>query len=587
MRFFHLCILTLFLLFSYNAFTKTIDEQFSEAESLIDIDQTKEALALLKTIEPTNEKQTAKQYYLLGRLYYALGKFGKADEFYMDANLEDPTEPKYQVGLSQTSFALGKLKLSERYATSALRDDPDLIEAELMLAMILSHTGKKQEAEKKFLDLIKVQQTNKPLLLTYAKFLEELDLRQKAISTLEDFLMKNPNSPDILDYLGRLYWFDGQLELAIEKREAAAKLYQKNGKFVMTQSITEWVNSVKEKLDVEKKKEEERKKKLLPQKAEPQFTPNPNNEIEPFPDIIYEHARSTGSGFIINDGYQIVTNRHVVEGAYKIFVRNGFGELRFATIAKMSEYDDLALLTLDTPYDPLYSLSIPEDYKLRTGQSALVMGFPLASSIGDTAPSFTQGIVSKTTGLRDNVGKFIITSKLNPGNSGGPIFSDTGELIGVAVAKLNSLLFVKGDAKTDFIPEDVNVAIKVERVKRFIQSSDPVVDLPKLDLVDLYDLKLPSVVMIVSLKPKEEVVEENNEENELEEAIKECQSHYDSIENPTITRRQFNALCECYVNGLAGIYDQEEANSQSKFNKKSDKFSREEEELMRYCESKI
>ncbi len=93
--------------------------------------------------------------------------------------------------------------------------------------------------------MIKVQQTNKPLLLTYAKFLEELDLRQKAISTLEKFLIKNPNSPDILDYLGRLYWFDGQSELAIEKREAAAKLYQKNGKFVMTQSITEWVNSVK------------------------------------------------------------------------------------------------------------------------------------------------------------------------------------------------------------------------------------------------------------------------------------------------------------------------------------------------------
>ena len=148
MRFFQLCILTLFLLFSFNAFTKTIDEQFSEAESLIDIDQTKEALALLKTIELTNEKQTAKQFYLLGRLYYALGKFGKADEFYMDANLEEPTEPKYQVGLSQTSFALGKLKLSERYATSALRDDPDLIEAELMFAIILSHTGKKKKLKK-------------------------------------------------------------------------------------------------------------------------------------------------------------------------------------------------------------------------------------------------------------------------------------------------------------------------------------------------------------------------------------------------------------------------------------------------------
>ena len=120
----------------------TTDEQFKDVESLIDIDQTKEALELLKTIEPENETQTARQFYLLGRIYYSLGKFGKADEFYMDANLQDPTEPKYQVGLSQTSFALGKLKLAERYANSALRDDPDLIEAELMLAIILSHSGK-------------------------------------------------------------------------------------------------------------------------------------------------------------------------------------------------------------------------------------------------------------------------------------------------------------------------------------------------------------------------------------------------------------------------------------------------------------
>ena len=100
----------------------------------------------------------------------------------MDANLEDPTEPKYLVGLSQTNFALGKLKLAQRYANSALRDNPDLIEAELILAMILNQTGKKQEAEKRFVDLIKVQPANKNLHLTYAKFLETLDLRKKAIS---------------------------------------------------------------------------------------------------------------------------------------------------------------------------------------------------------------------------------------------------------------------------------------------------------------------------------------------------------------------------------------------------------------------
>ncbi|MDC6447907.1 trypsin-like peptidase domain-containing protein [Alphaproteobacteria bacterium] len=501
----------------------------------------------------------------------------------MDANLEDPTEPKYQVGLSQTSFALGKLKLSERYATSALRDDPDLIEAELMLAMILSHTGKKQEAEKKFLDLIKVQQTNKPLLLTYAKFLEELDLRHKAISTLEDFLTKNPNSPDILDYLGRLYWFDGQSELAIEKREAAAKLYQKNGKFVMTQSITEWVNGVKEKLMVEKKKEEEKKKKALPPKNKPKFTPNPGYGIEPFPDYYYDHPVGTGSGFIINNGKQIITNRHVIEGAFKIFVRNGFGELRYATIEKISEYDDLALLTLDEPYDPAYSLIIPENYIIKTGQNALVMGFPLTSVLGDTAPSLTQGIVSKTTGWGDNIGTFSFTSKANKGNSGGPIFSGNGELIGVTVSKLPKKDFL---VNKEFIPEDVNFGIKINRVQRFIQSSEPAQNLEKLELEDLYELKLPSVVMILNILPKEkeEIIEI---EDEIKKEIELCQAEYNPEKYPDVTKEQFNVFCICYINGLVEIYDNEEAKYQAKFNKPSDNYTNKEEEIIKYCASKI
>ena len=84
---------------------ESVEDILKDAENLIEIDQNKEALQLLKSIEPENNIQIAEQLYLLGRLYFALGKFGKADEFYMDANLLNPTEPQYKVGLSQTSYA--------------------------------------------------------------------------------------------------------------------------------------------------------------------------------------------------------------------------------------------------------------------------------------------------------------------------------------------------------------------------------------------------------------------------------------------------------------------------------------------------
>ena len=586
MRFINVFVLVLFLIFSFSVFTKTIDEQFSEAESLIDINETKEALALLKTIEPENDEQTAEQYYLLARLYYVIGKFSKANDFYRDASLLYPGEPKYQVGLSQTSYALGKLKLAERYANLALKYNPDLVEAELMLALVLNRYGEKKLAEKRFLDLIELQPSNEILFLNYAKFLEQSNSRKKAITLLEDFIIKNPNNPDLLDYLGRLYWFAGQSEKAIEKRKAAAKLYSQSGKFVLTKSITEWVNSVQEKVLAEKINEEEKRKKALPSKHKHKFIYNPGTEIEPFPSYYFDqgYPAATGSGFVINEGKQIITNKHVIEGAYKIFVRNGFGELRYATVEKISEYDDLALLTLDEPYNPDYSIQIPENYNLRTGQSALIMGYPLVSQLGESSPSFTQGVVSKTTGFFDDPGTYQLTSKLNKGNSGGPVFSDTGELIGVAVQKINTTLLIEYDG---YIIEDVNIAIHVDRVRRFIKSSEPSKNYDKLELADLYELRLPSVVMVLNILEKEEEIVEKSEEDEINEAIEVCQSNYDPKKYPELSKKQFNELCVCYIDGLVKIYDEEEEEYRASYNEPSDKFEDLEEEIIKNCIAKL
>ena len=120
--------------------------------------------------------------------------------------------------------------------------------------------------------------------------------------------------------------------------------------------------------------------------------------VEPFPvkatDEIY-----SGSGFIVNNGTQIITNQHVIEGNKTIYVRNGIGELRKATVKKAVKSDDLALLDLERPFNSEYSLDIPNNYKLRIGQKAYVMGFPLADFLGENMPSITEGIISKDVGM--------------------------------------------------------------------------------------------------------------------------------------------------------------------------------------------
>ena len=112
------------------------------------------------------------------------------------------------------------------------------------------------------------------MFLTYAKFLEQTENRKKAISTLEKFIIKNTDTPKVHDYLGRLYWFNGELDLAIKKRERAALLYRKSGNMLMSSSISKWINSKKEIIIAErKKKEEEEEKKVIP--AKPHDIPSP------------------------------------------------------------------------------------------------------------------------------------------------------------------------------------------------------------------------------------------------------------------------------------------------------------------------
>ena len=154
----------------------------------------------------------------------------------------------------------------------------------------------------------------------------------------------------------------------------------------------------------------------------------------------------------------------------------------------------------------------------------------------------------------------------------------------MAVQKINTTLLIEHDG---YIIEDVNIAIHIDRVKRFIQSSEPAQNLPKLDLADLYELKLPSIVMILNILPKEEEIIETSEEDEINKAIEVCQSDYDPVKLPNVTRRQFNKFCECYINGLVEIYDQKESNYQAKFNKPSENFVSEEEEIIKYCASII
>ena len=224
---------------------------------------------------------------------------------------------------------------------------------------------------------------------------------------------------------------------------------------------------------------------------------NQSQDIEPIK-VVTKGDIGTGSGFITNQGFWVVTNRHVVENADRIIVRNGTGKIRHVAKYFLDDQDDIALLYLEEPYPADYSVEMTDIIDPTGGDELFVMGFPLTSVLGSHHPSITEGIVSKEAGFGDMPNHFLLTANLNEGNSGGPIFSRDGRVLGIAVAKLDKTKVLE---TTGMLPEDVNVGIKGQEVRRFLRANVPPSSdaRPALSPREAYSALRSQVVLVVSI----------------------------------------------------------------------------------------
>ena len=139
-----------------------------------------------------------------------------------------------------------------------------------------------------------------------------------------------------------------------------------------------------------------------------------------------------GAGAIISpDGY-IITNNHVVEDHRKAwFVKTGTGKTYRAKVVGRDKKGDLCLLQITPERNNLPFLKLGNSNLLYHGQRVLAMGNPFLYST-DGSPSVSLGIVSALHCFQDNYGDAIQTdTSLNPGNSGGPLITLQGEIVGI------------------------------------------------------------------------------------------------------------------------------------------------------------
>ena len=149
-------------------------------------------------------------------------------------------------------------------------------------------------------------------------------------------------------------------------------------------------------------------------------------------------SASSGSGFIITtDGY-IVTNYHVISGGTNVTVTLNNGTTYNAAVIGGEEDYDIAVLKVDPGEEALQAVVLGESGDLLVGEDVLTIGNPL----GELTFSMSEGIVScldreiNVDGTPFNM--IQITTAVNSGNSGGPLFNTYGEVVGIVSAKYSS-----------------------------------------------------------------------------------------------------------------------------------------------------
>lgn len=200
-----------------------------------------------------------------------------------------------------------------------------------------------------------------------------------------------------------------------------------------------------------------------------------------------------GTGFVVGDGNQVITNSHVLQTGAEadpgaelmVYVRaegSAEGQLRRAESLEQDQRYDLALLRMEG--NPVTALPVRDSATVREGQSVAFIGFPIGGALGfapvthrGTISSITPFVPPAPTGQQLNeravrslrAGAFNIfqlDGTAYPGNSGGPLFDpDTGDVLGVL-----NMVFVKGARESALTnPSGISYAIPGTFVNQLLQ----------------------------------------------------------------------------------------------------------------------
>ena len=167
-------------------------------------------------------------------------------------------------------------------------------------------------------------------------------------------------------------------------------------------------------------------------------------------------AASSGTGFFVSRTGHIVTNYHVIAECKDIKTFYKENEFITKTLA-VDKINDLAIIKAELNPKKFYNVSNNDPELL---QNVIIAGYPLGKRVS-AAIKTSKGSITALAGFGDNYSEFQTDAALNPGNSGGPVMDDKGNVVGVAVAAYG---------KEEGV-ESFNFGIKVSILKNFAKAN--------------------------------------------------------------------------------------------------------------------
>jgi len=198
-----------------------------------------------------------------------------------------------------------------------------------------------------------------------------------------------------------------------------------------------------------------------------------------------------GSGIFISEKGYIATNYHVVKDANAIqveYLQKGKKYTYSAKVIVTDKQNDLAILKIQDPgFKALPKIPYVFSTRIKdVGSEVFALGYPLEDVMGSEI-KFTDGKVSSKTGMEGDITMYQISVPLQPGNSGGPLFDNEGNLVGITSAQLS---------KEQFNAENVNYAIKINYLKNLIEIMTEQIELP--NNIDIYKRSLTEKIKLLT-----------------------------------------------------------------------------------------